>query len=143
MASELILPAAITMEQVKEQFAHWRQTRPKKRSKTPEPLWEAVRCLVKEKGYTFVQISTQLRLSYRQLRSNIGPQPTRSNSLTAPSSFVKVEPPPFPFFSPQPPSLDQSSYSGSFELTRPDGTLLKASGLNHKDLHSLVQRFLS
>lgn len=137
------LPPSLTIEQVKEQFFNWRQTRPKP-NRIPAFLWDAVHHLIKEQGYTFGQISTQLRISHKQLLLNIGPQPTRSKTLSQPSHFVKVEPTPLPFFSSQAPSLEQnSSYTGSFELARPDGTLLKASGLNHKDVYSLVQNFLS
>lgn len=137
-------PPAVTMDQVKKQFASWRQVRTKA-DKIPPPLWEAVRYLIKEQGYTFGQIGTQLRISHKQLKLNIGPRPTRSKSLSATSNFVKVEPSPLRFLSPQPPySLEQNSICpGSFELARPDGTLLKASGLNHKDVYLLVQRFLS
>lgn len=108
-SSSATLPPSLTMEQVKELFANWRQTLPKS-NRIPAPLWEAVRHLIKEQGYTLGQINTQLRISRKQLLLNIDPQPIQSKAPSVTSHFVKVEPHPLPLFPSQPPSLEKPDY---------------------------------
>lgn len=149
----------ITMDQVKEQFAGWRASR-SKLCKIPAPLWEAVRHLVHEQGHSLREISATFGINYRQLRRNgVGHQPTSDKSASASASsavhFMKVDallPPSLascvPSMSPTPSHpLGVGPQGGSvscptLELTRPDGAVLKASGLSSHDVCAFVQRFL-
>lgn len=136
-------PKSLTLESVKSQFSEWRATHGKG-NRIPTSLWNAVRALAK--SYPYHQISSELKISPSRLRKKIG-QPPRS-SLSSASSFIEVPLPPLSSASPEPPQLEQkifypSTHTGSIELTRVDGTVLKASGLDNKALLSLVQSFLS
>lgn len=125
-------PTPLTLEQVKEIFSHWRRTRPKI-GRIPPPLWDAVSHLIKDQGYTPKQVASELCLSHQKILFKMQPP------LPAPD-FIQVS---LPSSSLQPPSPGAFPPEGSIELTRVDGTTLKASGLAPQDLHSLVQRFLS
>lgn len=138
-------PSAMTLEQVKELFADWRTNRPK-RCKIPAHLWEAVRHLVKVQGYSFTQVSSTLGINHQQLKLNIESQSSRDKTLPAASHFIKINLPlPQPMTQQLPSTPAQPMFSLpviTLELIRPDGTLLKASGMTSRDLLSFVQRFI-
>jgi hypothetical protein len=129
----------LTLNAVKIQFDHWRATRVKG-SKTPKYLWEAVRSLTKH--HTYSQIATELKINPHRLQAKIQehcPQDSKTD-------FIEV--PLLPLSSPHliPPLQEQQTFQphalGILEVTRPDGTTIKASGLNHQDLFALTKGFL-
>ena len=143
--NEFSSPAPLTLESVKIQFDHWRSIRARG-SKTPKHLWEAIQGLAKM--YDYEQIASTLNINPRRLRAKLQKPPYQcSDSLK--TDFVEV-----PLLSltssssHSPPSgpktFNSDGYARStIEFTRPDGLALKASGLNHSDLFSLVKSFLS
>jgi hypothetical protein len=134
----------LTLEQVKEQFSSWRGTRAKI-GRIPYLLWEAVRHLVKEQGYTPRQVAAELGLNYQQLRLKLEDKDKQNKTSSTAPDFIQVSLPPVSSSCPQPPSLGQKIFfprAGSLALIRSDGTILKVSGLDHKDLCSFVQSFL-
>lgn len=135
-----------TLEQVKEQFSNWRRTRTKL-GKIPEVLWEAVSHLIKEQRYTPRQVAAELGLNYQQMQSKIGDNPKQKSSPPQVPNFIRVPLPPISSSSSRPPSLEQKIFYprpiGTLEVVRPDGAILKASGLDPKDLCSFIQDFLN
>lgn len=132
-------PKSLTLESVKSQLAQWRASHGKG-NRIPISLWNAVRELTK--SYDYHQIASELKINPNRLRKKIGP------SLSASSHFIKVPLPPLSSAPPETPQLEQKIFypplqTGSIELTRVDGTILKASGLETKALLSLIQGFLS
>jgi len=138
-------PPTVTMEKAKELFSDWRATR-HKRCKIPAPLWEAVRHLVKVQGYSFTQLSSALGITKRQLKLNIESQSTRDKTLPAASHFIKIDLPLPQPMTPQLTSTTEQPISSlpviTLELIRPDGSILKASGMASQDLLSFVQCFI-
>lgn len=138
-----VAPKSLPLESVKTQFSEWRATHGKG-NRIPASLWNAVKELTKL--YSFHQIASELKISPSRLRKKIG-QPSRS-SISSSSPFIEVPLPPLSSAAPEPPQLEQkiffpSTHTGSIELTRIDGAVLRASGLDHKTLLSLIQEFLS
>ena len=129
----------LKLEAVKIQFDQWRATRAKG-SRTPKYLWEAVRSLTKY--YTYSQIAAELKINSRRLQAKIQ-EHCQQGSKT---DFIEV--PLIPLSSPHlssPPQEQrtfQSHAHGILEVTRPDGTTVKASGLNHQDLFTLTKGLL-
>jgi len=143
-ANESTLSSNPTLESVKSQFDQWRATRVKG-NRIPSSLWDAARYLTK--SYNYKQIASELKLNPNRLRKKIGPS-HQDPSHPASSHFIKASLPPLSSSSREAPSLEQKIFyprihTGSIELTRVDGTILKASGLDNKMLLSLVQGFLS
>ena len=136
---------SLTLESVKSQFSEWRATHGKG-NRIPISLWNAVRELTK--SYSYHQIASELKISPSLLHKKIGPS-RQDPPLLPDSHFIKVKVPLSPVSSAtEPPQLEQkiffpSPHTGSIELTRVDGTILKASGLDNKALLSFVQSFLS
>lgn len=124
----------ITLESIKGQLDHWRQTRTKG-NRVPKHLWDDAVTLAKHLDYK--QIATELRISPHRLRQKIESQTLQTPSLSTPD-FVEFPLSSFPIL----PHSQQSQTQGTLEFTRPDGTTLKASGLAHGHLHSLVKDFL-
>jgi hypothetical protein len=118
----------LTLESVKAKFTHWRATRVKG-NRFPKPLWEDVKHLTKL--YDYKQIASELKLNPNRLRLKIEKALSKGSSFPSKSNFIEF---PLPPLSPH--------VEGTLEFTRPDGTILKASGLNHKDLCSLIKGFL-
>lgn len=131
-----------TLESVKEKFAHWRASR-SKGNRMPKPLWESVKDLIKQ--YDYNHIASELKLNPHRLKAKIEKEFLKDSSSPSVPDFIELS---FPLLSPpsqSQPDLEQKKGPPSFgtlELSRPDGTLLKASGLDYKDLFSLVQTFL-
>lgn len=139
-------PKSLTLESVKSQLSEWRATHGKG-DRIPTSLWNAVRELTK--SYSYHQIAFELKISPSRLRKKIGSS-HQDSSLSASSHFIKVKAPlsPVPSATLEPPQLEQKIFypplqTGSLELTRVDGTVLKAAGLDNKALLSLIQGFLS
>ena len=134
----------LTLESVKIQFDHWRSTRARG-SKTPKHLWEAVQGLTKM--YACEQISSTLNINPHRLRTKLAKQLHQSSDLLK-TDFVEIllSPSASPFShspSPEPKTFNPDAYvRATLEFTRPDGLALKASGINHNDLFSLIKSFL-
>ena len=138
-----VAPKNLPLESVKSQFSEWRATHGKG-NRIPVSLWDAVKELTKI--YSYDQIASELKISPSRLRKKIGPSPRSPISSSSP--FIEVPLPPLSSVAPEPPQLEQkiffpSPHTGSIELTRMDGAVLKVSGLDHKTLLSLIQEFLS
>lgn len=132
----------IPLKNAKTQFAQWRETRVKG-ERIPNALWEAVFLLTKKYGYR--KIASELDLNLHRLRAKMEKQSQQISSVEK-ADFVEVPLPSLSSPFPQSPPGEQKAFipcgSASLEFTRPDGTILKASGLNHKDLCSLIKGFL-
>ena len=142
-STPILAPETLTLEQVKEQFAHWRSTRTK-RNKIPSDLVTAIDLLIQQQTYSDRHIAAELGLNYQQLKPRLQ-QNLRSKPSPSTLEFVECPLTPATLTHSQSPSLEQRIFypcTGTLELTRSDGTALKASGLNSKDLCSLVQGFL-
>lgn len=133
----------LTLESVKSQFLQWRGLRPKGQ-RIPSSLWEAVRGVATQHNYK--HIASELKINPSRMLKKLGafsPDPFLSKS----SPFVEVPLSDLSSSSPKPPPSEQKFYTTpipthSIEVIRVEGTILKASGLNNKDLFSLVQNFL-
>jgi hypothetical protein len=127
---------SLTLAEVKAQFEHWRATRSKV-CKIPEDLWDSVKQLTRQYGHG--QIAAELGLSSKQLRSklqSVNADHQRGKELSDPAKaeFVAATfAPPASYSAPQSPTL---------ELSRPDGTVLRAMGLGAQETLALVERFL-
>ena len=136
---------SLTLEQVKERFSLWRKTRAK-RSKIPEELWEAVSRLIKEQRYASRQVAVELGLNYQQMQSKVGNAPEQKCLSPQAPDFIKVPLSPISSSSSHPLSLEQKIFYprpvGTLEIVRPDGAVLKASGIEPKDLCSFIKDFL-
>lgn len=130
-----------TLEEVKAQFDHWRATRSKNK-RMPHTLWEAASHLIKQHDYR--EVATELNLNPNRLRTVIKQYFQKKLEESSKPDFVELS---LSSFSPSsPPSLEQKKSDpptcGTLECTRPDGAILKTSGLDSKDLCSLIQGFL-
>lgn len=142
----------ITLEIVKVRLAQWRTTRVKG-ERIPNSLWKIILPLTKEYGYQ--KLAAELNLNPHRLRMQIErcTKNSYSSSSKAPD-FIEL---PFSSLSRsclQKPSLKRASEqtleqkiflpreTGNLEFTRPDGAILKASGLNQSDLCALIKAFL-
>ncbi len=137
-------PGSLSLEQVKEQFSHWRTTRAK-RGRIPDDLLEAVDRLIQQQTYSDRYIAAELGLNYQQLKFRLRHRCKKNEPSLPLSDFIELPLSPVTLTPSQPLSLEQRIFypcTGTIELTRSDGTALKASGLNPKDLCSLVQGFL-
>ena len=67
---DLPVPAnrSYNLEEVRDQFEHWRRSR-EKRSVIPDALWQAAILLFPK--YSFCQISKALRLNYTDLKHRV------------------------------------------------------------------------
>lgn len=127
----------LTLESVKAQFAQWRTTS-SKGMRIPHSLWEAINDLVKQ--YDYRRIGAELKLDPKRLRTMIDKRFKKQAIGTSEPNFVEL-----PLHS-LPSSLEQKRpdpHAGTLEFTRSDGSILKASGLNHQDLCLLIKGFLS
>ena len=133
---------ATTLEEVKAQFAHWRATRSKNK-KIPHDLWESASHLIKK--YDYRQIAAELNLNPNRLRTVIKQYLQKKPAEAEQTDFVEFS---IPSFSSLSSPLEQQKKSDTphartLECTRSDGAILKTSGLDSKDLYSLIQGFLA
>ncbi len=130
-----------TLEEVKAQFDHWRATRSKNK-KMPSTLWEAASQLIKQ--YDYRQIAAELNLNPNKLHTVIKQYFQKKSAEASKHDFVELSVPSFSLSSL--PSVEQKKAEPptgtTLECTRPDGAVLKASGLDSKDLYSFIQGFL-
>ena len=137
-------PKTITLESVKAQFDTWRATRAKGH-RIPKHLWKAVKNISKQ--YDAKQIASELKINPQRLNAKImAKAKTLRQKHRCPSkSSVKNE---FVELSLSPLSPPFTSFEqafqfpqGTLELRRPDGTILKASGLTHNgfNLNTLIK----
>jgi hypothetical protein len=140
--NESLQPDAPTLEAVKIQLDRWRATKGKG-SRTPKHLWEAIKTLTKH--HTYSQISSQLKINPHRLQAKMEEQYQQDAFLKTDFIEVPLLPPLASSLThPHPPEQQPfQSHRGTLEFTRPDGTAFKASGLNHQDLFTLTQSFLS
>lgn len=74
------------LEEVKRQFEHWRETRPKK-SPIPSHLWASAISLAKE--HSICKIAKTLRLDYNHLKKRV--QAERAQEFPQPgTSFIEL-----------------------------------------------------
>ena len=81
---------SFTLEQVRHQFEHWRQTR-NKRCPIPKKLWQAAESLFPE--YSLYHISKALRLNYTDLKKRIQekPPPAFIPPPINPAEFIELK----------------------------------------------------
>ncbi len=123
-----------TLESVRLQLENWRSTRVKG-NPIPKPLWEAIRGLTEH--YPYRRIASRLKINIYRLRAKMEEQSQTPSHPSGPN-FIEVS------LSPSPILEQKVIYPplGSIELSRLDGAILKASGLNPQDLCSLIKGFL-
>ena len=139
---------SITLETVKDQLTQWRATRVKG-GRIPNTLWGTILSATKKYGHK--KVAAELNLNPHRLRTQIEKQARFVPFLSSQSTdFIEFPLTSLPSPCPQKPSLKQTleqkvffpREGGNLEFTRPDGTILKAFGLNHSDLCSLIKGFL-
>jgi hypothetical protein len=78
----------LTLEEVRDQFKHWRKSR-EKRSAIPDALWQAAILLFPK--YSFCQISKALRLNYTDLKHRVeAHRSTFEQSAVPEPAFVEL-----------------------------------------------------
>ena len=114
MKIETPLHAEHPLDQLAEQFAHWRQTRTHPYERIPHELWDHAVALAAALPPS--RVAKQLRLRVADLKKQMA---TRHTSTTAvpPTSLGFVEVPPAP-------SWPQATPTIQIELSRTDGTRL-------------------
>ncbi|MEA3638540.1 MAG: hypothetical protein VBE63_01185 [Lamprobacter sp.] len=123
------LPSSpLTLEEVAEHFAHWRQQkRPGER--IPESLWRAAIALVERDGLS--RVTRRLRLKRGDLKRRryllSGDQRPGQPAAT----FVELTPAPMTRFAP-----------AALELIRPDGLRLRIESGDSRDAQAVLERFL-
>lgn len=128
----------LTLEQVKDHFSHWRQTKIKG-GKIPKHLWQEVFSL--SGRYRHSKILSTLGLStaqYRQMKAKlIGTDDKSPNT-----DFVEITPMVnnAKSLSQRQPLVTQSQ-SLIIDYQRSDGALLSVKGLSLGDVHQLVADF--
>jgi hypothetical protein len=88
---DLPVPAnkSYNLEEVREQFEHWRRSR-EKRSVIPDALWQAAILLFPK--YSFCQISKALRLNYTDLKHRVeAHRSTFEQSAVPEPAFVELD----------------------------------------------------
>ena len=79
---------SFTLEEVRDQFEHWRRSR-EKRSVIPDALWQAAILLFPK--YSFCQISKALRLNYTDLKHRVeARRSTFEQSAVPEPAFVEL-----------------------------------------------------
>jgi len=79
---------SFTLEEIRDQFEHWRRSR-EKRSVIPDALWQAAILLFPK--YSFCQISKALRLNYTDLKHRIeARRSTFEQSVVPEPAFVEL-----------------------------------------------------
>jgi len=101
------------LDQLSGQFEHWRQTRPNRRDRIPDPLWDQAVALTSTLSAS--RVAKHLRLGLSDLKQQIA---NRQGQTTMPSASGFVEVPP-------PPAQTQGFGSLEVELQRPDGARLR------------------
>ena len=87
---DLPVPAnrSYNLEEVRDQFEHWRRSR-EKRSVIPDALWQAAILLFPK--YSFCQISKALRLNYTDLKHRVeARRSTFEQSAVPEPAFVEL-----------------------------------------------------
>ena len=134
MSPEANQPTLSRMDEVKQRYSHWRQTR-EKRSPIPEDLWKAAVDLVGE--YTPYQVVKGLRVNGGELRKRLTKN-TRSQqggifSHPAAAHFVELDLPP------SAPAGEGGEYT--LELEQASGRKFRLRGSGKLDVSALVQAF--
>jgi hypothetical protein len=126
------IPAVSTdsqLDQLAEQFEHWRQTRSHPCEQIPQALWDQAAAFATVMPYS--RVAKQLRLSPSDLKKHMV---TKDLTCQPPLSFIEVPP-----VSPQPASDPETK----LELERADGARLRLrSGNPALSLPALVRAFL-
>ena len=76
-----------TLEEIKQHFEHWRETRPK-RSPIPKHLWTSAVQLAQE--HSICKIAKALRLNYKHLKRRVQSEQTQATSREEPP-FIEFE----------------------------------------------------
>ena len=111
------------LQDIQDQFEHWRSNRSRKREPIPKRLWKAAADLCQIHGLS--RVSKRLGLSYTDLKKRLPKEPTVT------SQFMQ---------------LDISAFSSQWHLAcdRPDGTRLTLSGSGQiPDIRIMIETFLS
>ena len=82
------VPEPIT--QLQRQLDQFRSTQPR-RTKLPEPLWQAAVELAREHGV--YSVAHSLRLDYTRLKRRLGGPPTRRQQKATEAAFIELTPP--------------------------------------------------
>jgi len=123
-------PSPLTLEEVAEHFAHWRQQkRPGER--IPESLWRAAIALAERDGLS--RVARRLRLKRGDLKRHRQRLSADQDHGEPAATFVELTPAPMtlPRFAP-----------ASLELIRPDGLRLRIEPGDGINAQAVLDRFL-
>ena len=112
-----------SLQDIQDQFEHWRSNRSRKRELIPKRLWKAAADLCQIHG--IARVSKSLGLSYTDLKKRLPKEPAVA------SQFMQ---------------LDISAFSSQWHMAcdRPDGTRLTLSGNGQMpDIKMMIETFLS
>lgn len=119
----------ITLEFVKSNFDHWRETR-KCRSKVPDELWEYVKLLYPQ--YRITKLCTTLKLSPKDFKLKLmSPVSDQTESVSFAQCVLPIS-----FHE------DKKDKDGTLEFIRRDGSILKLNGFSVQNILPVVSLLL-
>jgi hypothetical protein len=122
------------LEQLAQQFDHWRQHRMTPAERIPQPLWEQAMALSTVLPRS--RVARRLRLSGRALKNRCAAQHAAPSADTPPAAVDFVE-------LPAPPPWPPPTPAAEIDLQRADGTRLRIHCHEpHLPLATLVRAFL-
>lgn len=124
---------ALTLNDVKQHFDHWRATRIKQ-SKIPDSLWGEVNTLIGR--YPISKITTALRVNANQISAGV--------AAKSDFTFVAVRPNASPMPATKPALSGQVNLETTFtfEIHRPSGGILKISAFPVASLAAIINQFV-
>ena len=127
-------PEILTLDEVKNHFDHWRLTRTKQ-GKIPQSLWSEVKTLIGR--YPISKIAQALHVSAYQISASLDNK-TEFTFVKAVSTAQESEPVPRVETSS---SIDKEA-TCSFEIHRPNGSLIKISDFPVVSLANIITQFV-
>jgi hypothetical protein len=106
------------LDQLADQFEHWRRTRSHPSERIPQRLWEQAAALAR--GLPYSRVAQHVRVSPSDLKKHLAaPHDSTSAASSTPPPFVEVPPAPACF------PATQAQLFMEIELERPDGARLR------------------
>lgn len=124
---------AITLDEVKSHFEHWRATRSKLRERIPQHLWDEVKTIFDR--YPLAEIIKSLRINTYQIKDNLKISPkihfaeARIDNSTLLSNYPIS-------------SYTDKIQNHSIELHRTNGVVLKINALSMLSIQKIITQFM-
>jgi hypothetical protein len=125
-----------TLDDVKRDFATWRASRPNKKGKIPNRLWDKVFAMLNY--YSVGEVAKALGLSGSQIsakRKQRNAHEASSKSLIT-DNFVELN-----LSSPTPSNTPIANTFNRIEIRRPDGSVLTIGHLSEKTMLQILDQF--